>query len=1062
MKRILLLSLGLVYCLAILAQPFTGSQAASQAMPPEKTASVPTTIDFQGHLTDTEGNPLNLSITMTFNLYDVETGGTALWSEAQLVQISDGLFQVRLGASNPLDPGLFSSADRWLGIQVGAEAEMSPRTKFSSAGFALHAEEADPSWTGSTNPNDPLGRMGRVGIGTNDPDALLHTYGTGTGQGNVVFEGAFKTASPGDPPLSGSGTRLMWYPDKAAFRAGAIQGSQWDAANTGLFSTAMGLSTTASADYSTALGSNTFASGSKSIAAGSHSRAKGACSMAMGDSAVAAGGFSTAFGRHTLAGEFYSTAMGMETSALGSGSTAMGGFTNASGSYSTAMGSYTTASGASSVAMGAHTNATAPSATAMGYQTTASGNYATALGSTTTASGVYATALGFQTTASGVGALAMGQNTTAPSYGETAGGTFNTLYTPAGVTSWEEADRLFVIGNGTSDAGRSNALTILKNGHLGLGTDSPLALLHAEGMGTGKGNVVFVGEYNLESPAPPPISGAGTRLMWYPDKAAFRAGSVNDNQWDMESIGPFSVALGRRNTASGYGSLATGVSTIASGDRSTAIGEFTVASGNGSTAMGDQATASGSVSTAMGFKTTASGNASTAMGDNTTASSKASLAVGKYNIGGGTPGLWVETDPLFEIGIGDFETPENALTVLKNGNVGLGTHTPEALLHAEGMGTGEGNVVFVGNIKDTPGGPPVSGTGTRMMWYPDKAAFRAGFVDGDQWDQGNIGNNSSAMGINALASGLCSIAMGDGAAARGAHSTAMGHNTTAYATSTAMGCSTLSNGLFTTAMGYFTKSSSKYSTALGIYNIGGGNPLDWVQTDPLFEIGNGTSEGTRNNALTVLKNGNVGIGTATPAYRLDVYGNSRIQLTKGNGAWMALRTDGTMLDFSFTGHPLAIQGAADGENILLNPIKANKVGIRTWSPVYDLDVNGNIRATGSVYYGGTEGTANGTPYTKPDYVFEESYETLGPDQVEAFLLREKHLPWITSAEQERQENGGVIDMTRMAFETLESVENLQLQLIRQYKLVRELKAENDALNARLERLESALESLSER
>jgi archaellum component FlaC len=41
----------------------------------------------------------------------------------------------------------------------------------------------------------------------------------------------------------------------------------------------------------------------------------------------------------------------------------------------------------------------------------------------------------------------------------------------------------------------------------------------------------------------------------------------------------------------------------------------------------------------------------------------------------------------------------------------------------------------------------------------------------------------------------------------------------------------------------------------------------------------------------------------------------------------------------------------------------------------------------------------------------------------------------------------------MAFETLESVENLQLQLIGQQKQIRERKAENDRLKYRLETLE---------
>jgi hypothetical protein len=114
-----------------------------------------------------------------------------------------------------------------------------------------------------------------------------------------------------------------------------------------------------------------------------------------------------------------------------------------------------------------------------------------------------------------------------------------------------------------------------------------------------------------------------------------------------------------------------------------------------------------------------------------------------------------------------------------------------------------------------------------------------------------------------------------------------------------------------------------------------------------------------------------------------------------------------------------------------------KVGIRTTQPAYDLDVDGDIRAIGSVYYGGTDGNADGTAYFKPDYVFEKGYDVMSIDQVETYLKKENHLPWMTSVKQEKEENGNVIDMTRMAFETVETVENIQIQVIELNKLIKE-------------------------
>src|SRR6266404_2837894 len=93
-----------------------------------------------------------------------------------------------------------------------------------------------------------------VGIGTATPEAtaLLHVYlGTSTTQGFLV-NGTVDAAST--VPNLGIGSRMIFYPGKAAFRAGYVNGTQWDNANVGLFSSAIGYGTIASGFYSTALG----------------------------------------------------------------------------------------------------------------------------------------------------------------------------------------------------------------------------------------------------------------------------------------------------------------------------------------------------------------------------------------------------------------------------------------------------------------------------------------------------------------------------------------------------------------------------------------------------------------------------------------------------------------------------------------------------------------------------------------------------------------------------------------------------------------------------------------
>src|SRR6266404_369571 len=59
------------------------------------------------------------------------------------------------------------------------------------------------------------------------------------------------------------------------------------------------------------------------------------------------------------------------------------------------------------------------------------------------------------------------------------------------------------------------------------------------------------------------------------------------------------------------------------------------------------------------------------------------------------------------------------------GNVGIGTSNPAARLHVA-----DSSVLFsaTGIVPGTPGNPPISGAGRRMMWYAGKAAFRVGYV----------------------------------------------------------------------------------------------------------------------------------------------------------------------------------------------------------------------------------------------------------------------------------------------------------------------------------------------
>ena len=114
--------------------------------------AVPPAISYQGYLTDPSGSPVDGNVDITFSLYDAETSGSHSWQETQIsIAVSKGLFKVELGSISPFATGQFD-IPMWLGIQVGADAEMSPRQPLSSVGYALKAEDAET--LGGLNPVD--------------------------------------------------------------------------------------------------------------------------------------------------------------------------------------------------------------------------------------------------------------------------------------------------------------------------------------------------------------------------------------------------------------------------------------------------------------------------------------------------------------------------------------------------------------------------------------------------------------------------------------------------------------------------------------------------------------------------------------------------------------------------------------------------------------------------------------------------------------------------------------------------------------------------------------------
>jgi len=203
---------------------------------------------------------------------------------------------------------------------------------------------------------------------------------------------------------------------------------------------------------------------------------------------------------------------------------------------------------------------------------------------------------------------------------------------------------------------------------------------------------------------------------------------------------------------------------------------------------------------------------------------------------------------------------------------------------------------------------------SRFIWYPTQSALRAGGGLGTE-TVSQVGQYSVGLGYEVIASGYTSItlgyistassnsttsigsydlasnpgatAIGCGATATGVDSIALGGTTTGYGSvnigtgiayadhsisigcnnnasgnySTAIGAHNICDGTYSTAMGCYTEALSYDSLVIGTYNLSlsetSAQPsyTAWVSTDPLFEIGNGTSYSAQSDALVVYKNG---------------------------------------------------------------------------------------------------------------------------------------------------------------------------------------------------------------
>ncbi len=175
--------------------------AGVSARPTSAPASMQFQVSYQGRLADAGGNPIaNQSVSIAFRIYEQPSGGTAIWTQTSNVTTdANGLFTILLNVDPPLKPGGVEAINNlWLGVQVGSDAEMTPRQRLTGAPYAFTLIPG-------------AGISGTVSS-TQAPGAMLAINNMGTGAGIIAQSekgvGAMFNSAEG-PSLVVGGSVLM-------------------------------------------------------------------------------------------------------------------------------------------------------------------------------------------------------------------------------------------------------------------------------------------------------------------------------------------------------------------------------------------------------------------------------------------------------------------------------------------------------------------------------------------------------------------------------------------------------------------------------------------------------------------------------------------------------------------------------------------------------------------------------------------------------------------------------------------------------------------------------------